>query len=186
MEDDKIIALFWERSEIAISETKMKYAFCLQGISYQILRNWEDAQECVNDTYMKAWNNIPPTRPNNLKAYLARIVRNISISRFRQKTAVKRGNCDVKLSMDELDECIPAKETVESKLDEVLLKELLNEYLDSLEEEKRLIFMKRYWSCLSVKEIARQMKVKEKYVTNSLYQSRLKLKDYLGKAGVVK
>lgn len=178
-----IVDLYWERSERAISETKIKYAALLQAISYKILQNYEDTQECENDTYMRAWNNIPPTRPENLGAYLAKIIRNLSISRFRQKVAIKRGRYDVELSIEELEECIPNRCSVEEELDVILFKEIINEFLDSLPKEKRVVFMKRYWACYSVKEIAKQINEKEKKVTNILYQCRLQLKVELEKRG---
>lgn len=178
-----IVDLYWERSERAISETKIKYAAFLQAISYKILQNYEDTQECENDTYMRAWNNIPPTRPENLGVYLAKIIRNLSISRFRQKVAIKRGRYNVELSIEELEECIPNSCSVEEELDAILLKEILNDFLDSLPKEKRVVFMKRYWACYSVKEIAKQINEKEKKVTNILYQCRLQLKAELEKRG---
>lgn len=183
MEDKKIIQLFWERSEDAIKETEMKFSSYLHTIAHNVLRDREDARECVCDTYLCAWKDIPPSYPDNLKAYLSKITRNLAISHLRQKTSLKRGKNVTLISISELDECIPGRYSVDEKVDEAFLKEVLNEFLESLPEEKRMLFMKRYWFCYSVKEIAGQLGVKEKYVTNVLYQTRRKLKEFLEKRG---
>ena len=178
MEDEAIIELFWNRSEIAISETKRKYSSYLSTIANNILHNEQDAEECENDTYLRAWNSIPELHPNNLKAYLSKIIRNLSISRLRRNLAQRRGGNIMITSYEELVECIPDR-TRNETADNDVLKNCLNSFLNGLTKEKRIIFMKRYWFSFSVAEIAEQMGRDERYVTNSLYGLRKKLKVYL-------
>ena len=182
MEDEFIIDLFWNRSEAAISETKKKYSSYLVTIANNILQDKQDAEECENDTYMHTWESIPVLHPENLKAYLSKIIRNISISRLRSKLAKKRGGDTIVTSYDELAECIPDKSINES-IDTNILKEILNDFLKDIPKEKRIIFVKRYWFSYSVSEISKQMGRNEKYITNNLYILRKKLKKVLEKRG---
>lgn len=182
MEDREIIKLFLARSEDAIKETENKFSSYLHTLSYRILLDYEDAKECVSDTYLNAWNDIPPTVPMDFKAYLSKITRNISISRLRMRQSKKRGGEYAFIPISELEECIASKEGGE-KIDEKCLSGILNDFLKDLSEEKRIIFLRRYWYCYSIKEIAKQLHVKEKSVNNTLYQVRIKLKEFLESRG---
>ena len=182
MEDEAIVELFWNRSESAIDETKKKYGVFLRTLARNILQDFQDVEECENDTYFHTWKSIPPMQPANLKAYLAKIIRNLAISRLRKKSAQKRGGDIVILPYEELEECIPDKSGTE-KTDMESLRECMNSFLLTLSQEQRILFMQRYWFSYSVQEIAKKTGKKEKYITNHLYLLRKKLKIYLeGKA----
>ena len=184
MDDTRIIDLFWERSEDAIAETSKKYGrYCL-SIAYTILQNNEDSEECVNDTWIRAWGAMPPHRPYNLPAFLAKITRNLSLDRCRRDTADKRGAGRLRLALEELADCVPASYQVEQIVDEITLQELLNSFLGSLTQENRKIFMRRYWYMSTVKEIADEYGLTESKVKMSLLRSRRQLKKLLQKEGV--
>lgn len=178
MNDENIIALFWERSEAAIDETKKKYGSFLYRLAKNVLQDSRDAEECESDTYLHAWKSIPPSRPVCLKTYLAKIARNISISRLRKRKAQKRGGNVVLLPYEELEECIPDERRGEQP-DADCLRDDINSFLSTLPQEQRILFMQRYWMAYSVQEIARQTGKKEKYITNHLYLIRKKLKLHL-------
>lgn len=184
MDDKQIIELYWLRSEAAISETADKYGRYCHYIAYHILHNEEDSEECVNDTYMNAWNSIPPQRPSFLRAFLGKITRNLSLNKYEYNTAEKRGSGEIPLVLDELQKCIPASDNIENKIDAMALTELLNHFLSSLPIEQRKIFMQRYWYLSSVREIARDYSIGESKVKMSLSRSRKKLKEMLKKEGV--
>jgi len=159
MEDDKIIDLYWERSETAISETSEKYGrYCLY-IANNILHNDEDATECVNDTYLGAWNAMPPQRPNRLSTFLGKITRNISLNRFKQYRAEKRGFGQTSLVLSELEDCIPAADNVEKAVDEMDLVESINRFLYALPDAKRKVFVRRYIRFAKKKECLSDQKV---------------------------
>ena len=182
MEDAHILDLYFKRSEDAIAETQCKYGRMLLSISYGILRSWEDAGECEDDTYMKAWNTIPPTRPNVFSAFLSRIARNLSLDRYAQSHAQKRGGGEIPLFLDELTECLPDHNT-ESEANDSDLKELLNHFLATLKEDHRIIFMRRYWYGDSIAEIAAKRGFKESKVKTSLMRTRQKLKQAIEQEG---
>ena len=181
MEDEKIVELFWNRDENAIRESDKKYGRYCYSIAYNILHSHEDSAECVNDTLNGAWNAIPPERPTRLQSFLARITRNIAIDRFRYNTAQKRG-AEVENIIDEYWQCIPNQET--SFDDELALKEAINGFLESLNKRTRIIFMRRYWYAMSVKDIARNMKLAETHVNVILHRTRKKFKEYLESEGI--
>lgn len=181
MEDEKIVMLYWERNENAIRETEQKYGKYCYTVAYNILHSHEDADECVNDTWNGAWNAIPPEKPTVLKAFLARITRNIAIDRYRHYSAQKRG-ADVESAIDEYLECVPnGEEPIE---DEILLKQAINGFLASLDTRTRVIFMRRYWYLMSVKDIADGMRLSESHISVILHRTRNKFKDYLTKEGI--
>ena len=184
MDDNDIIGLYLERSEEAISETKLKYGALLYRISFGILRSKEDAEECVSDTYMRAWNSIPPNKPERLSAFLGKITRNLSLNRYEQMTALKRGGGSKELALEELEECIPAAGDVQDQVEDGELAELINGFLDRLPKESRIIFMRRYWYFCTVSEIAEDMQVGESKVKMSLHRTRKKLKQFLERKGV--
>lgn len=185
MEDNKIIDLYWERSESAIGETAKKYSRYCHTISYNILHNSEDAEECVNDTYMGAWKSMPPKHPNCLATFLGKITRNLSLDRFKRQTAEKRGSGEAEISLSELDNVIPSASSVEQAIDEKELTELINRFLGKLPKMKRIMFVQRYWYFMPVKEIAEHTKTGESQVKTTLFRVRNELKKYLESEGVL-
>ena len=183
MEDFKIIELFFKRNENAISETERKYGRYLSKIAYNILFDTEDSEECVNDTYMKAWNSIPPQQPEILSTFLGKITRHLAIDLFRKKHAEKRKNSEYALSLSELDECIPDKFSAEKEFEQKELSESINRFLASLSKENRDIFVCRYFYSDSIKEIASFFKSSESKIKSSLFRSRKALKEHLEKEG---
>ena len=181
MEDEKIVMLYFERNETAIRETEQKYGKYCYAIAYNILHSREDSDECVNDTLNRAWNAIPPERPTKLRNFLARITRNVAIDRYRYDSAQKRGR-EIESVIDEYWECIPNKDA--SIEDEFALKQAINRFLESLDVRTRVIFMRRYWYSMSVKDIAVGMRLSESHVSVTLHRTRNKFKDYLTKEGV--
>lgn len=181
MEDEKIVMLYWERDENAIRETNMKYGKYCYTIAYNILHSHEDSEECVNDTWNGAWNAMPPEKPTKLQGFLARITRNIAIDRYRYDSAQKR-SAAVESAIDEYWECIPNGEAPMD--DELVLKQVINAFLAGLDTKTRVIFMRRYWYSMSVKDIADGMRLSESHVSVILYRTRNKFKDYLTKEGV--
>lgn len=183
MDDLKIIELFFDRKECAIAETERKYGCYLSKIAYNILFDTEDSEECVNDTYMKAWNTIPPQKPKILRTFLGKITRRLAIDIFRRKHAEKRGYSEYALSLSELDECIPDKYSAESEFEYNQLSESINLFLASLSKENRDIFVCRYFYSDSIKEIASFFGTSESKIKSSLFRSRKALKDQLLKEG---
>lgn len=184
MDEQQIIALYWARSERAIDETARKYgSFCF-SIAYNILADHSDSEECVNDTYLRTWNAIPPRRPSKLSAFLGKITRNLALKRWEANHAQKRGGGQVVLALEELGECIPDPDTVERQVDDRLLTEKLNAFLSQLSEESRKIFLRRYWQLCTVKEIAAMDGVNESKVKMSLMRTRGKLRRFLEQEGI--
>lgn len=185
MEDSKIIDLYWERAETAITETAKKYGRYCHFISYQILYNNQDAEECVNDTYFRAWKAMPPQRPNRLSIFLGKITRNLAIDKYRQYTAEKRGIGQTELVLSELDDCIPAQQNTEQQSEEILLVGAIDAFLADLSAKNRIIFVRRYWYLISIKEIAEQYGMSESKVKSTLFRLRNRLRIYLEKEGIV-
>ena len=183
MEDFKIIELFFERKECAIAETERKYGRYLSKIAYNILFDPEDSEECVNDTYMKTWNIIPPQKPKVLRTFLGKITRRLAIDIFRKKHAEKRINSEFALSLSELDECIPDNLSAETAFEEKELSESINRFLFSLSKENRDIFICRYFYSDSIKDIASFFGTSESKIKSSLFRSRKALKEHLEKEG---
>ena len=181
MEDEKILALYWKRDEGAIRETEEKYGKYCYTVAYNVLRSREDSEECLNDTWCTAWGAIPPHRPTRLQSFLARITRNIAVDRVRYASAEKRG-AEVESCIDEYWECIPNGDAPID--DEVALREAINAFLGGLDTRTRVIFMRRYWYSMSVREIARGMRLSEGHVSVILHRTRSKFKDYLTKEGI--
>ncbi len=184
MEDRQIIDLYWERSENAISETDAKYGKYCHTIAFNILHNTEDSEECVNDTYLKAWNTIPTLRPERFSAFLAKITRNLSLHKYEHNTATKRTLSETAVALDELADCVPADERTEDVVDEMVLTEILNRFLTELSVENRKIFMRRYWYLSSIKEIAADFGMTESKIKMVLLRSRNALKKVLEKEGI--
>lgn len=185
MDDSKIIALYFDRSEQAISETAKKYGRYCHYIAFQILHNTEDSEECVNDTYLRAWNAIPPKRPERLRTFLGKITRNLSLNKWEKQSAHKRGSGQTEQVLEELMECIPSENNVEKVVEDKFILEILNDFLDKLPADKRKIFVRRYWYFSSIKEIARAYGISESKVTVTLFRTRQMLKEVLEKEGVM-
>ncbi len=183
MEDSQIIELYWNRSETAIAETSVKYGKLLRKIALNIVGNLSDAEECENDTYVATWNAIPPTRPNILSAFLSKIARNIALNRYEYNKAQKRNN-EFDLILSELEECIASKSTVEDAVEEGMVSAMLDEFLEGLKKETRVIFVRRYWYSDSVKDIAKRMQISESKVKTVLFRTRSQLQEYLAERGV--
>lgn len=184
MDDIEIIGLFFSRSEQAISELDTKYGKVCRNLSFNIVSDWQDAEECVNDAYLGTWNAIPPQRPDPLLAFVCKIVRNLSISRHRRNTAMKR-NSMYDVAMAEVEEFIASPLSVENTLEAKALVKILECFLDTLETDNRVIFMRRYWFCDSYAEIAQRTGLTEKTVSVRLTRMRKSLRHFLVKEGVV-
>lgn len=183
MDDNQIVDLYWQRNETAISETASKYGKYLHSISYQILSNSEDAQECVNDTYRAAWRSIPPHRPSILSTFLGKITRRISIDLWRKYRAEKRGSGEIALALDELSECVSGNGSVENEIAYRELKSMINAFVVTLPATERQVFLCRYWYLDSINSIARQFGFSENKITSMLYRTRGKLRTLLEKEG---
>ncbi len=182
-QDARIIQLFWQRSESALVETSAGYGSYCMYIADHILRDRQDAEECVNDAYNKLWNLIPPNRPRSLSAFLGKIVRDLAIDRLRKNLAGKRGAAETVSIMDELGELTQKEDDTYSLDDKILLKDLLNQFLSSLPKEKRVMFMRRYWYLNSVRDIAKDFGLSESNVKVTLLRIRKELKEILVKEG---
>lgn len=181
MNDQDIIDLYWQREEQAIRVTGEKYGAYCHRISYNILNDHSDAEECVNDTWMKAWNTMPPQRPGRLAAFLGRIVRNLSLDRYRQRHTQKRGGGQMELALSELEECIPDDRGMDRILEGKLFNRLLDGFLAAQPEQRRSIFIRRYWYLSPIREIAENYGMSQSKVTSMLYRMRLELKEILEK-----
>ena len=184
MDDKQIIDLYWARSERAISETAGKYGKYCHYIAYNILFNEEDSEECVNDTYLKMWDMIPPRRPDRLSAFLGKITRNLAFDRYKYKNRGKRGNGQVPLVLDELAECVSTADNAEHIIDDLVLVDCLDRFLAALPAETRSIFMRRYCFFSPVKEIAADFSMTESKVKMTLLRARNTLKGLLMKEGI--
>lgn len=184
MDDESIIGLYWARSELAITRTQEKYGDSCRAVAMNILRSRADSEECVNDTYLRAWESMPPQRPERLRAFLARITRNLALDRLKKRTRQKRGGGQLELALSELEECVPSGDDPAGRADELVLREALDRFLSELSEDARVIFLRRYWYVLSVDEVARCLGVSRSKVKSSLMRSRAKLRDMLEKEGI--
>ena len=182
--DSELLDLYERRSESAISETARQYNAYCTAIAVNILHNKEDAEECVNDAYLKAWNAIPPQRPEPFSTFLGRITRNLSLSRYRSRNAQKRGGDSTDLLLSELEGCIPTTQNVQIEVENKDLAQIVRDYLATLKEESRIFFIRRYYHFDSVNEIAQRFNVGVSKVNTSLHRTRSKLKDYLEKRGI--
>ena len=185
MDDQSIVALFWERSEQAIAETDRKYGAYCHSIAYHALANNEDAEESVSDTYMAAWNQLPPHRPSILATFLGKITRRISINRWKAKNTAKRGGGQITLTLEELDSCVDGTQDIEANSDARELSACLNRFLDSLPKAERDIFLRRYWFFDPIAVIAESYGFTQSKVTSMLHRMRGKLRKQLEKEGFV-
>lgn len=184
VEDKEIVKLFLERSEDALLETQEKYERYAQYIAYNILNNNEDVKDCVNQAYLKIWDSIPPHAPENLATYLAKVVRNLALDMYDKIKARKRGAGQVALVYDELTDCVGTVLNGETIFDEIHLTGVLDEFLWSLPQETRMIFVQRYWYLCSIKEIAKEFHMGESKVKMTLLRTREKLRQKLEEEGI--
>ena len=181
MNDTQIIELYFLRDENAIAESRLKYGSYCHSIAYNILHSKEDSEECVNDTWLGAWNAMPPSRPDRLSLFLGSITRNISITLFRKRTAEKRGGGETEVCLEELAECVGTEECTGEVLE---LKDALDRFLDRTKPKAKKVFLLRYWYMLPLKEIAASCEMTEGQVKMTLKRTREKLKKFLEKEGI--
>lgn len=184
MDDSVIVELFFKRSENAVAQTQEKYGKYCHSIAFNILHDEEDANETVNDTYLNAWNSIPPHRPQMLSTFLGKITRNLSLKKWREKTADKRGGGEATLTLDELEECIPDGETIEYELSVKELAQIVDAFLRTLPDNERRVFVRRYWYLDSISDICDQFGFGNSKVKMMLLRTREKLKKQLETEGV--
>lgn len=182
MEDQKIVALYLERNEAAIEATKQKYGDHCFKIARNILTLPQDAEECVNDMYHHAWDSIPPNRPENLGAWLSRVVRNLALNLWNKNHTQKRYSGLTEL-LDEMEECIPSANLVEQEVEERELTVFLNKWLSSLSKEDRILFLRRYWNGETLKSLEEEYHMSHGKMAKRMYQLRLSLKETLEKEG---
>ena len=185
MEDSEIISLFFERSEEAIIELSEKYGKLCLRISQNIVNDFHDAEECVNESYLAVWDTVPPNRPDSLSAYVCRITRNISVDRYRHNTADRRdSSCD--LCLDELENSLFASTSIDPDLNDDALADVIDEFLSRLSRTDRTILMRRYWYMDPYEDIARASGISEGAVRTRASRVREKLRKHLKKRGVLK
>ena len=179
MDDTGIIDLYWARSERALEETQRKYGSYFRTVSWNILKNAEDVEECLNDAYVRVWNAIPPQRPMSLRAFGATIVRNLSLSRWRAGQSLRRGGGQTQAVLEELADCVA--DGPEQWLQAAELSRHLDKFLRSLPEKDRCVFLRRYWFLEPMEDIARRYSLPLGSVKSGLHRTRKKLKEYLEK-----
>lgn len=179
MEDTRIVNLYWARSENAIAETSAKYGSYCYSIAYNILANAEDADESVNDTYLDAWNSMPPHRPAILSTFLGKITRRVSIDKWRGRTAEKRGSGEIMLVLDELSDCVPSSQNVEHEIETAELAKVINDFVMSLPPMDRRVFICRYWYLDPISAISQQFGFSQSKVKMMLYRQRQRLLSHL-------
>ena len=185
MEDGKIVELYWQRSDRAIAETDRKYGRYCRTVANNILANSEDSEECVNDTYLRAWNSMPDARPQILSVYLAKLTRNLAISMLRKRNSLRCGGGQTAAALDELAETVPSEQSLEKTVERRELARYLDAYLRTLPETERTVFMARYFYLLPVKEIALRLGFTESKVKSMLSRTRAKLKKHLKEEGLL-
>ena len=184
MEDEQIVDLYWQRSDLAISETNQKYGRYCHRIAYNICGTDEDAEECVNDTWFRAWNLMPDQRPAVLPAFLGRITRNLAIDCIKAKNRLKRGGGEAALVLDELEECISGGTDPEKALEEKELQTAIGKFVSELPKTDKTIFILRYWHLAPIDEIAEKLHFSKGKIKSSLFRTRKKLKNYLQEEGL--
>nr|WP_300850981.1 sigma-70 family RNA polymerase sigma factor [uncultured Acetatifactor sp.] len=183
MDDREIVELYWRRDEAAIAQTQCRYgSFCL-AVAMSLLSNGEDAKECVNETLYQAWNLIPPQRPEKLRPWLGRIVRNISVSLWRRNHRQKRYN-GVEQALSELEDAVPSLMLVEREVESAELGEAISQWLRSLPNDDRVLFVRRYWYAVPLNELAEECGIAPKKLAQRMYRLRLSLKKFLEKEGI--
>jgi len=183
LEDEKIVELYVCKDEAAIQWTSEKYGQRLRALSLSIVDDWQTAEECENDTYMEAWNSIPPHEPRNyLYAFLAKITRHLSLNRCRERNRLKRSAFISELSA-EMEECIPAPDDMECRIDNLVLQQAIQGFLETLDEEKRNVFLRRYWYLDSIADISKRYALSQSKVKTMLFRMRNQLRQYFEQEG---
>lgn len=183
-EDQVIVSLYRSRSQQAIAETAIKYGKLCHSIAYGVLSDYQDADECVNDTYLEAWNSIPPHEPHSLSAFLAKITRRLSIDKWRRRTADKRGGGEIPLALDELNDCIPGNTGVEQAVEAAELARTIDRFLERLPQTERELFVGRYWYIQSISALSQKFRFSESKTKSMLYRTRKKLQHFLELEGI--
>lgn len=183
MDDNKIIELFESRSEASIAELSKKYGGICKTVAQNILGDFTEAEQCLNDAYFQVWNSIPPAKPLSLSAFAASITRNLALMRLREMRAEKRGGGKNEISFDEINDYVSGNSSVESELEKQEIIKAINEFLYKQSEKHRQLFIRRYWCCYSISDIAADLNMSESNVTVTLTRIRKKLKDHLRKRG---
>lgn len=184
MNDEQIIDLFFARSELAITETKDKYGNYCHYIAFNVLRNYEDSEECVNDTFLQAWNSIPPNKPSILKSFLGKITRNLALNKHKYNTAQKRNSEHLEQLIKDLSDCLPENEDPSQFVEDSFVVDCMNCFLSGQKERTRKMFIRRYWYMDSIQEIANAFGISESNVKMTLLRTRTSLKAFLEKEGV--
>ena len=184
MNDGDIVNLYWERSEQAVAETAKKYGKYCHRIAYNILENSEDSEECVNDTWMSAWDSMPDKRPERLSPFLGKITRNFALKKIIRGKAKKRGGGEGMLALEELDECIASGYDLEQKIEERELGKAIDRFITQLQRKEQMVFICRYWYMASEREIAEKLGLTRSSVNAMLRRTRNKLKTYLIREGL--
>ena len=184
MEDTAIIDLYWQRSDQAISETDRKYGRYCQRIAMNICADREDAEECVNDTWLRAWNRMPSERPSLLSVFLGAITRHLALDRYRAKHSLKRGGGEVPLALDELSDCVMGQSDPEREVEARELEEAIDRFVNALPETDQVIFLSRYWFLAPVAVIAKKSGCTQSKVKTTLFRLRKKLRVYLQEEGL--
>ena len=182
MNDEKIVALYYARDEEALKQTELKYGAYLRAIAKGLLGDGRDREECVNDTFLGAWNTIPPQKPESLKTYLAALCRRTAINKLVSNGRQKRGGGSVDTAFEELESCLSGEDGDEI-VDAIALRAALNAFVRGLTRTARAVFVQRYWYMRSCKEIATDLSISENAVNASLHRTRAKLQEYLRKEG---
>ncbi len=184
LSDSSIISMYWDRNENAIKATDEKYGKYLYTISYNILKNKLDSEECINDTYLTTWNRIPPERPNVLQRFLSKITRDISVDRYRKTHAMKQIPSEMMVSLEELEACVDSAPSADNAEAAAQISAVLNTFLHKLSQRERFIFICRYYYADPVQDIARMLEVSDKTIYRELADIRAGLREALGKEGI--
>ena len=184
MEDERIIDLYWARSQQAVAESEAKYGAYCRAVARNILARAEDAEECVNDTWLRAWNAMPPQRPKVLQAFFGALTRNLSLDRWRRDRAEKRGGGTVELALEELEDCLAARDGVEQAVQAEDTARLISDFLRRQTKQDRVLFVRRYWYLDDIRTLCRRFGMGESQVKSRLHRMRKKLKQELEKEGV--
>ena len=185
MDDQHIVELYWARDEEAIRHTADRYGQYCYAIAYRILSVREDSEDCVNDTYLDAWNSMPPHRPNLLSAFLGKITRRIAIDRWRENHAQKRGGGEIVLALDELSECVASQSDVVREVETLEIAAAVQKFLDTLPDTERRVFVRRYWHMEPIADLAARFGYGQSRIKSMLHRTRKKLQEYLREEGLV-
>ena len=183
MDDETIVSLYWARDESAIAETSSKYGGLCNHIANNILSNYQDREECINDSYLAVWNAIPYKHPNKFSVFLSRIVRNLALKKYEYISAAKR-NPAIVTSLEELGDCVSGTDSIELEIEKRNIENTINKFLWRLDEEKRNVFIRRYWYFDSIETICKYTGFSQSKVKSMLYEMRRKLKKYLESEGI--